>query len=611
MEDMTRPTDETSSDSQRPLEMLTRLGARMTRRDMLRRAVALGLAAPVISALVAACGGDDDEETPASGGNATATTGGGASPTTGGGAAVTPTTGTGGGPTGGTFVVGRNLDDLITFDPSAVYEISSAPIMWAAYQTLIFADGATPSDYYPVLAAEVPTMDNGGISSDGLIYTFKLREGVKFHTGKEMKAADWVFAMKRIFFRKGNPSFLTAPFATETDVNVEAVDDYTLKFTLIAPNPAFLAYLNSLNMTAYDSEAVKALGGLDTAAAETEDAAVQNEFNKTSFGAGPYKLTSFKEKEEVVMERHADYYGDAPAFEKWVLKYIADSGQEQQQLEGDEIQIAMELDGDAVKSVKDKGFAVVEAPSFNHTYIALHHDPTIGGPLADIKVRQAIAQAIDYDAFVNDLRGGAAVRPACGVPLGMLGTDKVESKKWVQNVEAAKALIAEAGVEGEEITFSFGAGSSYDGVPNETSAAKLKEDIEAIGLKVKLNPMDPTQRLADFRAALLQMTISSWAPDYVDVHAYALPFGGVKDEAPAKRIGWVDEENTKLLADGIKELDPAKREEIYVKIQEKMIEDAGFIVLWQPVFQYAHSDAVDNVVIHPVALLLPDDVTPA
>ena len=607
---------------ERPLELLTRIGGRMSRRDVLKRAVALGLGAPVIASLLAACGGNNGAQTTAP---ATSRTGGGASPTSAGTtSAATPTKATGGATqppssagAGGTFVIGRNLDDLITFDPGIVYEISSSPIMYAVYGTLVFQDPNDLTKFVPMIASEVPTAQNGGISADGLQYTFKLRQGVKFHTGNEMKAADWVFSMRRLHFLRKNPAFLADPFVkankddpTKDQVMVEAVDDYTVRFTLVEPNAAFLAYMASLNNTVLDSTFLKGKGALDTPDAETKDTA-QEFLNQNSAGVGPYKLTSFKNKEEVVLERFADYYGDKPAYEKVVFKYIVDSGTALQQLEGGAIQLAMELDAEAIKSLNKANFDVAEGNSLNHAYLALHNDPTVGGPLADIKVRQAIAQAIDYDAFVNNLRGGAAVRPATAVPLGLLGADKVEPDKWVRNVEAAKALIAEAGVGGQEITFTYGSGSSYDGVSNETIAAKLQADIEAIGLKVRLNPMEAQQRLQDYRDAKLQFTVSTWSPDYVDVHTYAYPFGGVAGQAPSKRVAYVNETNTKLLGDGIKELDPAKREQIYVQIQQNMRTDATFPILWQPVFQYAMQKGIAGVRIHPVALLIVPELAPA
>jgi peptide/nickel transport system substrate-binding protein len=225
-------------------------------------------------------------------------------------------------------------------------------------------------------------------------------------------------------------------------------------------------------------------------------------------------------------------------------------------------------------------------------------------------VRQAIAYAIDYDAYVNELRGGAAVRPASGVPLGFLSTDTVKDLAYTQNLDKAKQLIADAGADGKEITFSFQSGTAYDGVATETIAAKMQSDLEAIGLKIKQSPMDADSRLADYRAGKLQFTVSTWSPDYLDVHAYAFPFGGVKDQSPSKRIAYVDATNTDLLAKGIQEFDVAKRTDIYKQVQTNMIDDAGFIVLWQPVFQFPVQKGLTGADPDPLYLMRVENVKP-
>jgi peptide/nickel transport system substrate-binding protein len=270
--------------SRTELELLTRLAGRMTRRDVLKRAAALGLSAPVIASLLAACGGSSDKATATKSAATAATGGGGSTPAAGASATsggAQPTTSSGGGTTGDTFVIGRAIDDLITMDIGHAYEVSSGPILWAAYQALVAPNKQDITKFDPVLATEIPTKDNGGISADGLTYTFKLRQGVKFHTGKEMKADDWVFSLKRLHFLTDNPSFLADPYTKKVDPNdptkdvvqVEKVDDYTIKFTLVEPNVAFLAYLSSTSNSVYDSEFVKAHGGLDDATAAKNDTA--------------------------------------------------------------------------------------------------------------------------------------------------------------------------------------------------------------------------------------------------------------------------------------------------------------------------------------------------
>jgi peptide/nickel transport system substrate-binding protein len=386
-----RMMDHDTAKSLGPIDLLTR---RMDRRAVLARGLALGLSAPAIAALLAACGGDDKatatKGAPTGGASPTAgsagaptatkpsgatspTTGGGASPTTGGGAATATTGGnaaptatkasTGGAPTG-QLVIGRNFDDIITFDPAQAYEFSVFPPFWAAYQCMLLPDPDKLTDFLPVLCEETPSVDNGGISADGLKYTFKLKQGLMFSTGNEMKAADWVFCAKRLAYLKKNPSFLAEPFTSPdgATVNVAAIDDYTVEYTLNSPNVAFLAYMSSVPGIVYDSEFIKTQGGLDTPAAETDDKA-QAWLDQHTAGVGPYQLTSYKAKDEVVLEPFADSKAGQANFEKIIFRYIADSGSQEQQLEGGGIDFAWGLDPDAINTLRSNSdMQVVEAP---------------------------------------------------------------------------------------------------------------------------------------------------------------------------------------------------------------------------------------------------------
>jgi peptide/nickel transport system substrate-binding protein len=625
VEDPTRTQQETRNDQ--PAGAGTRLGARLTRRDVLRRGVALGLSAPLISALLAACGGDDDDDDDGGTTAPTATTGGttAASPTTGGTTAPTAaaTTPGGTGATGGTLVIGRDISDLVTFDPAIVYEVSSGPPNEAVYPSLVINDPNDITTFLPVLCEEVPTVENGGISEDLLSYTFKLRQGVKFHTGGEMQAKDFVFMVRRLAYSLGNPAYLTDPFVTKdasgniTEVNVTADDDYTVTYHLAEPNMSTLAVLTGLPGAPYDSEHAKSIGAVDTAEAATDNKA-KEWFDNNSSGTGPYMYTSILFEDSVTLDKFPDYqplggpYAEVGGYDKIVFKHILGSGQQLQQLQGGEIQVAMELDADAVNTVAgDSSLAVTQGQSQNLVYLALHVDETIGGPLADVKVRQAVAWSVDYDGIINGLLGGNAIQPASPVPFGNLGTDLVQDMAYTRDLDKAKELLAEAGAEGAELLLSFGSNQAYSGVANETLAAKIKADLEEAGFKVELNPMDSDQRLQDFRDAKLQFTFSEWSPSLLDVSDYAGLFGGVEDTAPAKRVGYVSEASTELLAEGLKEPDPAKRAEIYSEVMKNLINDVPFVPLWQVKFQYGHSGATENVIVHPGWLILTHLITPA
>jgi peptide/nickel transport system substrate-binding protein len=494
------------------------------------------------------------------------------------------------------------LDDLagsswLYLDPGKIYEIPPQAAQTLIYDTLYYLpDGYTPANVVPLAAAAMPVF-----SEDGLTATIALHPDAKFtNSGNPVTAADWVFSFDRLKNLKGNPSFLITDFFSA----YTAVDDLTLELTLTSPNAALSYLLTSPPYAAIDIEEAQANG-----ASAAEDADVTDKLTDwintgNSVGSGPYKLTKW-DPTEVILEANPDYFLGAPAFDRIIFRDVVDLSTQLQLIENGDADIAFTVDPDSYEAVKGNAdLQVIEGNTMEIGYLAMHNAEDVGGPLANKDVRKAIAHAIDYDGIIAELAGGGAVRPATIVPLGMLGADKVEALKYTTDLAKAQEHFDASGVGEVEITLSFSAGGSFSGgISTDILAAKLEADLEQInGLQVALNPMDPTQRLADFRAAKLQMTFSTWAPDYPDVHAYAQPFGQTGAAAAKRIVQSIEGLDDKITA-AIGELDPAAREADYVEIQEALIENAGFIVILQPMSRMPARANVQGVSPHGVVVM--------
>lgn len=114
--------------------------------------------------------------------------------------------------------------------------------------------------------------------------------------------------------------------------------------------------------------------------------------------------------------------------------------------------------------------------------------------------------------------------------------------------------------------------------------------------------MPSTERLAAYRAQDFQATLSPWSADYPDVDTFARPFGQT-DTGAAGRVGYSDPEVDELLEQGISELDPEARTQVYVQIQQALIEAAPYIILYQPSLQRAARAAVQGVTTHSVYMM--------
>ncbi len=496
----------------------------------------------------------------------------------------------------------------LTADPAWFYEISSAAMMNVVYECLYHVpDGANATDIQPLLADGPPEF-----SEDGLTVTVKLKQGVKFHTsGNVMTAADWIFSFNRCKNIGYQPSFLAIDYWT----NVEAVDDATLKFTLASPNAALAAVLTSLPLAVTDSKAVAALGGTDappsmTPAEGSDDKAPEVTANEeakalidaASVGTGPYKLVQWDVNSECIVERNPDYWGEAPKLERIIWRNVLEPNAQLQAVQVGEVDMAYALQVDQIETVKaDANLQVINGPTLAISYIGFNTREEKGGPLAKKEVRQALARAIDYDGIINSLLNGAAVQPATCIPVPLTGTQEVLDLKPTLDLAKAQELWDASGVGEQEIEFIYDSDSPAVGNVNyESLATKIKSDLEQInGCKVKLSPLPGTERIARYRGKDFQATISPWTPDYPDVDSYAGPFART-DVAAAGRVGFSDPEVDAWLDAGLSETDPAKRTQIYVDIQKKMIDAQAFICLYQPEDNKPASIKVQGVAVHSV-----------
>jgi peptide/nickel transport system substrate-binding protein len=482
----------------------------------------------------------------------------------------------------------------ITLDPAWIYEINAAAGMCLNYEPLYdLPDSTKPAEFTPLLAADFPQ-----VSDDGLEVIIPIREGVTFHSGNPLTAQDFVFSWNRLKNVKFQPSFLASDYWS----SVEAVDELTLKLNLVSPNAALVAILTSLPLSASDSKLIAENGGTDAEDADQVDTAKEWFNQGNSAGTGPYRLTTWDIGNEIILEANPDYWGEPPKLDRIIWRNIPDANSQLQAVQAGEADIAYSLDPDVASSVtEDANLQLISGPSLAIEYLAMHTNEEVGGPLANKSLRQALGFALDYDGIINGLMSGAAIQPATIAPEPLPGTLEVQDQKYVTDVARAQALFDETGLGPLELTFSYGAGDvAVGGLDLETLATKLQADLQQIqGLTIKLNPMDSAQRLEDYRASKLAFTIGPWTPDFPDIAAYAEPFGRT-DTAAARRVGYSNPEVDAGLDAAIAESDPEQRAALYAEVLSHIIEDAPFLILYQPVDQKPARANVQDVQTHSV-----------
>ena len=307
------------------------------------------------------------------------------------------------------------------------------------------------------------------ISPDGKTITLNLRKGVKFSNGIEFKASDAKFSIDQAMAS----SWTSWCYASVQDCNI--VDDYTIKLNMKTPNVGFLEYLaNPYYSQMLSEEAVKKYG---------------KEYGKTvesSIGTGPYILKAWKPGEECVYEANANYFKGAPAIKKVKLKTITDVNTAVIALQTGEINAYFnDISGvnyDAVSKGDKVNMVTFASTIFFETVMN-----TKTGVFADLRMRQAVAYAVDREQMlIVGAEGHGAVADYPGNRQGYTEGDPVLKNTWYPlDLDKAKQLVKEAGMEGKTITIK-----TYATDPYPKLATILQDALTKIGLKAEVIQME-------------------------------------------------------------------------------------------------------------------------
>jgi peptide/nickel transport system substrate-binding protein len=488
-----------------------------------------------------------------------------------------------------TLVVGLT-EDTVSLDPGRAYEFHATSIHRPIYETLTAFPPGRVDEIVPGLA------ESWEISEDGLTYTFTLKEGQKFSTGRTVTAADVVFSLNRVKNLKGNPSFLTDNIAS-----VEAVDDRTVVITQKEPDPALLAKLVFSSLGIIDSTEAKIHGATDAAdAAETDTA--EQWLNDNSIGSGPYMLKKWEPRVETILVRNPNYSGEPAAIGQVIYRTISEAAAQKLALEAGDLDIGLDISADQVPSLKENpNLTVYEANSDTVFFVIMNMDPAIGGPLAQDAVQDAVRLAIDYDGM-RLLAGGASATPVNIMPVHWAYALPQE-QALKRDVEAATAKLAEAGfgdgltVELEYPEFTSG------GVAVGTLAQKVQADLAEAGITVQLKPGDIGVTLERYRNGEESMGLWLWGPDYIDpLDRLAFTPGG----KVGLRTNWTEENASPELVAAVKKArvatDPAEREAAFTEIQQLMLDESAFAFLVQSGTQVAYNSAIEGFLYDSTAL---------
>jgi peptide/nickel transport system substrate-binding protein len=481
-----------------------------------------------------------------------------------------------------TLVYDKNMDDLITLDPGIVYEFSGILVVHNVYQTLLQFEGTDISTLKPGLAQKWDVKDAG----DHWEVTFTLVDGVKFASGNPLTADDVVYSVQRVIGLNKSPAFLFTDVAGLKPDSIKAADPKTVVFSLpkTASPQSFLSIMTNTVSGVVDSKEVK-----------THEA--NGDFGSGwlldhSAGSGPYAIDHWTKGTEILITANPNWGGDKPALTSILFKQVPDAANQQTALQQGDADIADGLGAEQIAALKGQaGLTTASGDALYLYYIGMNAKFK---PLDNVKVREAMRMAIDYNGIVKDLLSGNGKVVQTIIPAGFLGFNP--DTPFQQDVEKAKALLTEGGQpNGFTAEMLVPTGNGPGGVAFADLAAKLQSDWAKIGVTVNIKQEEFGPLLTTYRAQKAQIAMVYWGPDFPDPDTNVTPFTTYAAKSLAYRNGWDDKISVKAAAAAVM-TDPAARAAAYKDITDYVLHNGPYAILYQPTQLFALRDTVKGFV---------------
>ncbi|MFC0399445.1 ABC transporter substrate-binding protein [Paraburkholderia rhizosphaerae] len=424
---------------------------------------------------------------------------------------------------GGTITI-TYQNDVSTLDPAIGYDWQNWSLIKSVFDRLM--------DYKPGTTDLVPSLaESYTVSPDGTVYTFKLRHGVQFTNGREMKASDVKYSLERTvnpktqspgasFFASIKGYQEVADGKTTNLAGVKALDDYTVQLTLTRPDATFLQVLALNFASVVPKEAVEQAKG---------------DFGHHPVGSGAFSLASWQLGHEIVFKKNPNYFQKGlPRVDGMTFQIGQDPSVALLRLERGEVDIA----GDGVPPAqylqfradpRYKGLLVVGS-QLETSYLTLK---TTLPPFDNLKVRQAVNMAINKDHVIRIINGRAKVANQI-LPPGMTAFDPA-FKGYSYDPAGAKKLLAEAGYAKGFNTELYVMNTD----PQPRIAQAIQQDLAQVGIKVEIKSLEQSNIIAAGgtrdKAPMIWSGGMGWLADFPDPSDFYGPILSCSSATPG---GW-------------------------------------------------------------------------
>lgn len=408
------------------------------------------------------------------------------------------------------------------------------------------------------------------VSEDATEWTFKLREGVMFHHGKELKADDVI----RTFELIGDPDTGSRAASHAGLIeSMEAVDDYTVKFTLKESYGGWADLMIERQLKIIPS-----------------DRTLEELSNEPS-GTGPFKFESYQPGDKVVLTKFEDYWEDGlPKLDRLELRIIPEDAAKIAALRAGDVDLIWNLPLEAIEELQSADGVVVDQKSTAtwDGFVLNNEKP----PFNDVRVRRAVLKAINKPELVDfAVFGHGAATHSPIPPNHEFFKGDID---FQPDIEGAKALLAEAGyADGLEITIHAPVGRPT----RERSAVALQQMLKAVGIEANVERV-PYNRYG--------ATVSGQAPFYMDgyfarptLDTSTYPWFHSTGSWNSRMWHYKSDAMDEILERARKTTDKAELQQIYHEFQELLLEEVPGVVMYSKNFATAYRDDLKGYTTHP------------
>jgi len=444
-------------------------------------------------------------------------------------------------------------DKISKLDPAFAYDFFTWEIFNNINEGLL--------KYVPGTLKIVPGLaESYSVSKDGLVYTIKLRPGLKFTDGTPLTAKVVKWSIERVARLGYDVSWFVTDFVKE----VKVVDDLTLKIILKQPVAFFPAILTLPPFMPVSPKAYP-----------------ENEVVDSTVSIGPYKIVDWKRDEYLILEANPDYYGEPPKTKKVIVKFYKDATTLRLAIEKGEIDIAWRTLNpvDIMDLEKKPDLKVIKVPGPYIRYVVIN---VKASPLNNVLVRRALAAAIDRKEIASKIFLGLVTPLYSMIPAGMWSHVDCFKDAYGPgpNLELAKKLLSKAGYsEKKKLKIELWYTPTHYGDTEVDLAQLLKEQWERTGMiEVTIKSAEWGTYTDYIEKGVMPVFLLGWYPDYIDPDDYIAPF-----MAAGNRMGSYYESSA---VDGMvlkarTTLDRSLRTTYYVELQGILANDVPFIPLFQ------------------------------